>query len=219
MRRAANAVGTTTFVVDAIRRESGVEADNRVSQAVVAPQLDPSVYPPISPEELFPDFPETYRRLVRALGYAGATLEEAEDAVMNAVTQALWRERRRQAGLVDLDPIDDPPKWAARAALSHFYKEKTRGLQRIRDQLVKMGATTTEGGEDQRMSLWGEEQWVQQLLDSLPAKQREVMTLVLEGLSPTEIAGRLGAKPGTVRQNLRDARTRLKQALQQEPGG
>jgi RNA polymerase sigma-70 factor (ECF subfamily) len=64
--------------------------------------------------------------------------------------------------------------------------------------------------------LWEDGQWVIQLLESLPPKQAEVMVLVVDGLAPVDIAGLLGRTPEAVRQNLMEARKRLKRALELE---
>ena len=50
-------------------------------------------------------------------------------------------------------------------------------------------------------------------LAALPPKQREVMAWCIDGYSPAEIAGELGADPAAVRQNLAKARKNLKQML------
>jgi DNA-directed RNA polymerase specialized sigma24 family protein len=42
------------------------------------------------------------------------------------------------------------------------------------------------------------------------------MALVVDGLEPSEIASLLGRSPDAVRQNLREARTRLRQALEED---
>jgi DNA-directed RNA polymerase specialized sigma24 family protein len=48
---------------------------------------------------------------------------------------------------------------------------------------------------------------------SLPPKQAETMAFVIKGFTPIEIAELLGRTPEAVRQNLLEARKRLRQAI------
>jgi RNA polymerase sigma factor (sigma-70 family) len=56
-------------------------------------------------------------------------------------------------------------------------------------------------------------------LEQLPPRQRQVMTLSLNGLPPREIAELLGIKPGAVRVNLHLARRKLKMSAAGAPAG
>jgi RNA polymerase sigma-70 factor (ECF subfamily) len=56
------------------------------------------------------------------------------------------------------------------------------------------------------------------LLSALPAAQREVMAYTVDGFSPTEMAGMLGKTPEAVRANLRHARKRLSQQINESEG-
>jgi DNA-directed RNA polymerase specialized sigma24 family protein len=185
-------------------------AENKVFQAAVGQQLHPSVSLPITAEKYFREcrtFRARYRLLIAALIYVGATKAEAEDAIAGALEEVLraW------------DTVDDPQKRVPKAALRHFYEEKTRGLERDRDQLMEKGAGTAEGDEDQQMSLWEDPHWVAQMRKSLTPKQRMAMTLITEALKPTEIADLLGRTPEAVRQRLLQAKMRWE--TQHETGG
>jgi RNA polymerase sigma factor (sigma-70 family) len=199
------------------RRFGGVPELNAdasgVPQVVAAPQPHRSASPPIGVEKFFR---EHYRDLVATAMYVGATKEQAEDAATAAVEEML-RPDPDSPGHRAWDRIDDPLRWARKAVISHFLKEKTRGPGRIRDRLVEKGAVTAEGSDE--LSLWEDSHWVTQMLESLTRKQREVMTLVINGFSPTQIADLLGRSREAVWQNLLGARTRLQRELQQEPGG
>ena len=81
------------------------------------------------------------------------------------------------------------------------------------------GAGTAEGRHDRELNLWEDREWVVQLLKTLPSKQAEVMAMVVDDFTPSEIAELLGRSPEAVRQSLREARQRLKRALQQERAG
>ncbi len=59
--------------------------------------------------------------------------------------------------------------------------------------------------------------FVRSLLDSLPAREQEVLRLeFLEGLTPTEIATRLGLTPGGLRASKYRGLRRLRRVLRQE---
>jgi RNA polymerase sigma factor (sigma-70 family) len=185
---------------------SGVDADNRVAQAVVAPQPQRGASPPIGLEEFCR---EHYRKLVAITMYVGATKEEAQEAAAGAIADLVGAWGRP----------DDPLKWARRAAINHFYKEKTPGPERDRNRLVEKGAATAEGDDHQQLLLWEDRHWVDQMLEPLPQKQKEAMKLVTEGYTPKDIATLLGRTPEAVRQNLLEARRRLRREMQQEPAG
>jgi DNA-directed RNA polymerase specialized sigma24 family protein len=61
--------------------------------------------------------------------------------------------------------------------------------------------------------VWEDQEWVVQVLSSLPAGQRAVMALVVDGFTPAEIAVRLGRSPAAVRQCLMAARRRLRETV------
>jgi DNA-directed RNA polymerase specialized sigma24 family protein len=60
------------------------------------------------------------------------------------------------------------------------------------------------------MTIWENWQWVNQLLSSLPPAQREVLTYVVKGFKPAEVAILLGKTPASVRKNLQLAVERLR---------
>jgi RNA polymerase sigma-70 factor (ECF subfamily) len=155
-------------------------------------------------------FRKNYRNLLTITMYAGATQEEAKDAANGAMEDLVANWDRPE------DPIRDPLKWARKAAISHFLQEKTRGMDRDRHRMVQKGAGTPDGGHDEEVLLWENRRWVEQILEALPPKQREAMTLITEGFKPAEIAALLGRTPGAVRQNLLEARRRLRAEMPQK---
>jgi RNA polymerase sigma factor (sigma-70 family) len=150
-------------------------------------------------------FRQHYRGLIRTTMYVGATKEEAQDAVAEAFACAIPRWKT----------IREPMRYLSRAAIHAFLKEKERGLHRVRKRMLVKGAGTAQEGAPET-ALWEDAQWVEQLLASLPPKQREVMALVVGGCTPTEIGELLGRTAEAVRQNLREARKRLRRTLEQE---
>jgi RNA polymerase sigma factor (sigma-70 family) len=182
------------------RRQAGVEADNAVAQATAAPPEKSRMHPP---DEFFAFFREHHTSLIRTAMYAGATRQEARLAAQDAMTDVLKR----------WTDIGNPLAYARKAVLSCLFKARRDGLDRVRVKQVRLGAGTPEVRPDQNLTTWEDRQWVRQLLDSLPPKQREVMALVVDGFEPSEIAALLGRSPEAVRQNLCEARTRLKQTL------
>jgi RNA polymerase sigma factor (sigma-70 family) len=155
--------------------------------------------------EGFEDFyRSSYRELVRAAMIAGATLEEAEDAVSKTLTEMLriW-------------PVPGYTlRYARKAVVHNFIKEKTRGTARVARRLVERGHVTPhEGAEDQRLTALEGREWTASVLSELTEAQREVMQLVADGLSYKEIAEAIGKSGDVVRRRLSDARARLVKIL------
>jgi RNA polymerase sigma factor (sigma-70 family) len=73
-----------------------------------------------------------------------------------------------------------------------------------------------EGQTDRELTVWEDQQWVRQLLESLPPMQRTVMALVVDEFTPAQVAEMLGKTPAAVRQTLRSARKHLKGKLREE---
>lgn len=180
-----------------------MEADNSVAQVTTVPPQESRMRPPVE----FTDFFRGHHVfLIETAMYAGATRPEARLAAQDAMTDVLRR----------WNDIGNPVAYARRAVLSCFLKARRDGLDRVRIEQVRYGAGTPQGRLDQDLTAWEDRQWVRQLLDSLPPKQREVMAFVVDGFEPSEIALLLGRSPEAVRQNLWEARSRLKRALEQD---
>jgi RNA polymerase sigma factor (sigma-70 family) len=137
--------------------------------------------------------------LLRDVIFAGANPQEAEDALSAAMTEVLQR----------WDAIENPRAYARRAAISNLIKNKQRGLLRIRDRLIRQGHVPAAQELDSGLSAWEEQEWVTQLLKSLPPAQREVLACVVDDFTQQEIAQLLGKTEAAVRQNLRAARVTL----------
>lgn len=169
-------------------------------QAIAGTQPSPAAEQQVVPSaEFITFFRAEYRPLLVTVMSVGATLVEADEAAASAMEEVLRR----------WNQIDAPLAYAKRAALSHFFKEKERGLDRVRQRL-KDGAEARRGGvDDAGLTVWEDRQWVMQILSSVPSAQREVLALVVDGFTPAEIARRLGKTADAVRQNLHAARARL----------
>jgi RNA polymerase sigma factor (sigma-70 family) len=177
-----------------------VDTDKGLAQA--APTPAPRVErrsPAAAPQGFSEFFRAGYREVVKTARYAGATEHEADEATAAAMKEVLrrWGE------------LDDPLAYARRAAVSNFVKEKTRNLDRVRRRLVEQHSGTPEGREDPALTVWEDGEWVMQVLTSLPTGQRDALALVVDELTPTEIAVLLGCTSAAIRQRLHDARQQL----------
>jgi RNA polymerase sigma factor (sigma-70 family) len=179
-----------------------VSADNAVAQARIAPaqRADPA------PEDFADFFREHYRTLVRTAMYAGATPMEADEATQMTMGELL----SRWAG------VDDPLAYGRHAVVNTFVKTRTRGLDRLRVRQIRRTAAGPPAHDSPALTLWEDREWVIQLLDSLPREQRTVMACVVDGFKTAEIADLLGRSSDAVRQSLREARIRLRRALEAE---
>lgn len=156
------------------------------------------VAPPLSTFEEF--FRTAYKPLVgEVIIFAGGNLDEAQDAVSDAMTEMLRR----------WDEIKNPRAYAYRAAVSNLIKYKQRGLPRIRERQIERGAVTPGQDLNSDPTVWEQQEWVTMLLKSLPRAQREVLACTFDMFTHREIAQLLGKTETAVRQNLCAARKRL----------
>jgi RNA polymerase sigma factor (sigma-70 family) len=175
----------------------------QAARAVASPRrLDP--LPPALLEGFEDFYRSSYREVMRAAMIAGATTEEAEDALSKTLTEMLriW-------------PVTGRPLSYARKAVVHnFIKDKTRGTARVASRLVERGHVMPhEGAEDQRLAAPEGREWIAGVLSELTPAQREVMRLVADGHSCEEIAETIGKSGDVVRRRLSDARARLVKIL------
>jgi DNA-directed RNA polymerase specialized sigma24 family protein len=99
-------------------------------------------------------FRGSYRAVLATVIAAGATLQEAEDAVSDAMAAVLNAWGR----------IESPLAYARRAALRSFIKARTRG--RAREQ-VGLEGVDDNGSVDPNLTVWEDGRYVTQLLESL----------------------------------------------------
>ena len=148
-------------------------------------------------------FREMYRVVVRVVMGAGASLDDAMDAVSEAMLLAYksW------------PLLDNPAAWVFKVALRT--SSKTAKRDRIRPKFEER-AGRRDGVDripEDRAEDPDECKFVREVLLNLPAAQREVMALTVDGFDPTEIAEIVGKSPATVRSNLREARRKLRDEL------
>jgi RNA polymerase sigma factor (sigma-70 family) len=153
------------------------------------------------------DFEEFYRQhyrpLIKIVLLAHGSIEEAEDAVNDTMVEMLrnWAK------------ISYPKTYACRAVASNFIKRRMRDRQQV-PRMIEGGHVTRDADDGIESCVWEEQEWVVQLLNSLPAAQREVLALIYDQLSIQEVAELLGKTPEAIRKNLQLARQRLMSDLQ-----
>lgn len=142
---------------------------------------------------------ETYETLVKRVMVAGGTWTQATDAADATMEDVFtrWTE------------IDNPRAYARRAVVSNFLKIK-RLESRGRWRMQSAATAESEPGTEHGLNLWENKEAVMQILGTLPTAQRNVLALIVDGFSPTEIAELLGGTPQAVRKNLERARRRLR---------
>lgn len=127
----------------------------------------------------------------------GASRADAEDAAQDAMIQA-WNQ---------WESIRDPAAWIRTVAVRAYLKQ-TRNRDR---QAISLDESPGEPAGDLGLDVFAdEEQEVLRLLRELPEGQRTVAALFYDGLTCEEIAELTGKPAGTVRSQLRHARSTLK---------
>jgi RNA polymerase sigma-70 factor (ECF subfamily) len=136
-------------------------------------------------------FEKEYKSVVAALMRAGATFEDAEDAVVETMTIAARR----------FDRLTTPGAWVRVVAMRRFIRKRQRDREReLREQLAAALSAPPQPEDPDLVRL------VRSILDDLPPTQCIVMALHMEGYSCPEIASMLGSSQDTIRSNLRYAR-------------
>jgi RNA polymerase sigma factor (sigma-70 family) len=158
--------------------------------------------PSITREQLEAFYTAEYKKQVKILVSLDATVEEAEDAVQKAMTDFAKRSQTAQAP-------DHPASYVQRAAFRFFVKERQRERERLGRE-IRGGHLVLEEHRDDRLTTMEDEQYIELLLECLTSTQRQVIRLVMAGLSTHEIAEELGKADETVRQHLKNGKDRLK---------
>lgn len=154
-------------------------------------------------------FRKEYSRVVKVVMYAGATFEEAEDAVSPAMARAYAR----------WPLLTQPDAWVRMVALRNYLKGVTKDRRRRqletkagrRDCLDRIPVKTHEEPDERSRVIT--------VLRCLPPAQLMVMALTFDGYTPTEIAQMLDQDASTVRSNLRHARKRLRDEFENPASG
>jgi RNA polymerase sigma-70 factor (ECF subfamily) len=148
-------------------------------------------------------FADDHPRLVGFLIRLGYQADVAEDAA----AEAMYKVHEKWT------TVEHPKAWvrtvASREAMNQSIRD-TEGRKRAGESPWALQGTVPDPTRmvDTRMVR-------DQLLQSLPDRQREIMAWTFDGFEPTEIANALKIPPDTVRSHLRHARTKLKQLWKQ----
>jgi len=139
--------------------------------------------------------------IVRYVVKCGASIDEATDAVQEALVRAY----------VDWPAIDKPHGWMRVVAVRHYLRARLRQV----DELERLREAGYDIKDSSGMPEFCGDRTAEVLhhLHRLPMRQREVLALVADGFSAAEIADLLGITTSTVRSNLRHARQTLRDRL------
>lgn len=167
---------------------------------------EPVVYPSygLSPEEeeAFSRFYRGYLpRLTAYLVYQGAPVDRAGEFVQDTMGKAYrkWHE------------IEVPESWAYKVAYRTFLRYATRVEEESAGDVPE---PTTLLRRPEATESWLQDQEIVQVLRGLPARQRQVLALTLDGWGPAEIAKLIGIEGAAVRSNLFKARNSVAQYLE-----
>jgi RNA polymerase sigma-70 factor (ECF subfamily) len=150
-------------------------------------------------EEFDRFFSEYFKKIVRTVMLAGATYEDACDAVQEAMVLAAGR----------FGELRYPAAWVRRVAVRIHNRRKARNTEvHRREQLATPRPPTSKQSEVEAFR-----NAVRSVLRGLPRVQRMTMALSMDDHSPTEIAEILGKPATTVRANLRHARRAMAAGL------
>jgi RNA polymerase sigma-70 factor (family 1) len=142
-----------------------------------------------------------------SLGYLKSK-EEAEEVVQDVFLK-IWNNRST------LKPELSFRSYLFTISYRHI-TEKFRKINRERQYLHEITETVVDFTDelDERSSYQSMLQLVEQLIEKLPARQREVLLMrKMEGIPVNEIAGKLGIAPKTVEQHYTQALKNLKTSL------
>lgn len=143
-------------------------------------------------------FEREYRSIVATVMRAGASFEEAEDVVIEAMTLAAPR----------FHELKMPGAWVRRVALRRFIRIRQQERERERREQQAAAPAEPRNSDDGDLP-----RLVRAILDDLPPTQRKIMALTIDGYSCPEIASMIGSPQDTVRSNLRYARRAMAAGL------
>jgi RNA polymerase sigma factor (sigma-70 family) len=143
-------------------------------------------------------YASSYRAVLAATLAVVGSLPEAEDAVQEAMKDLLraW------------DRVTSPYSYVRTAAVRRVIRARRRDRDVAGRAVTLLAGSATQDPGD-ALTVWEDRQWVTQFLQSLPPAQREVIALLVDDFSATEIAALLGKTEDAIRQNLYATRRRL----------
>ncbi|WP_326950885.1 sigma-70 family RNA polymerase sigma factor [Amycolatopsis sp. NBC_00348] len=156
----------------------------------------------------FDDFFRTeYRKLVKALMVMeGASPADADDCVAHAMEKLF---ERWHLPVSDPGRVRHPRAYAMKTARRRLKNERHR-LQPV--ALDEDGSVLPADGS--ALTALEDRQFVANTLECLPPAQQQVMYLITEGYTPTEISEVLHKKPNNVRQIIHLVKKRLRRQLE-----
>lgn len=164
--------------------------------------------PPASGSSI--EFDDYYRSdHARLIGFAmrlGANIEEAQDAAQDAMTEVFknW------------DRMNEPRAYARVVAERRFLRSRAKVAREL-ESLERAGwASERPVNDPEYLILKQEGTWLVRTLQRLPYEQRRVMAWHLDGFSDKEIAVRVERPEATVRSNLRHAKNKLRELVDQD---
>lgn len=196
-----SAVGWRSSVPD-----SGMDPARSTDSAARTPPLTDAQV------EAFSDFYRSdVRDLVVFVRVQGATWAEAADAAQEAMIKAY----RRWGSLTR------PKAWVRTVATREFIRHRVDLREDSTPQIPEPTSALLRDPAASAAAEAAEEFHIQQLLDQLPSRQRQVLAWTYDGYTPTEIAEQLSTPhhsltPDAVRASLKLARRTLAQQL--DPG-
>jgi RNA polymerase sigma-70 factor (ECF subfamily) len=166
-----------------------VDTDD-VDSAAAPPAAIPDPPPAEQIEEFFRRY---WAGLVRSLLREGADRWEAQDAVAEAIREALrrWSE------------LTHPVAWVRTAARSHWLKQRRSAGRGDLEVLVADVGELGPGQADPELDAYELQEWFAGVLAQLPPARREALELSAQGLTPAEIARLVGKTPEAVRTALK----------------
>jgi RNA polymerase sigma factor (sigma-70 family) len=152
-----------------------------------------AIVDPPPAEQIEEFFRRYWAGLVRSLLREGADRWEAQDAVAEAIREALrrWPE------------LTHPVAWVRTAARSHWLKQRRSAGHGDIEVLVADVSELGAGRDDPELDAYELQEWFAGVLAQLPPARREALELSAQGLTPAEIAQRVGKTPEAVRTALK----------------
>ena len=161
---------------------------------VRGPATPPATIPGPPPADQIEEFFRRYwAGLVRSLLREGADRWEAQDAVAEAIREALRR----------WDELTHPVAWVRTAARSHWLKQRRSAGHGDVEVLVADVGELGAGRPDPDLVAYELQEWFAGVLAQLPPARREALELSAQGLTPSEIAEQVGKTPEAVRTALK----------------
>jgi RNA polymerase sigma factor (sigma-70 family) len=149
-------------------------------------------------------FRKNFRRAVTLLRYYGASESEAADAAQDAMVALYGR----------YDDVNHPEQWVQKVAVRMWIRSRDRERQSRRREIEPFAVLARfDASADDAIATVEQVADVRAVVRGLPAAQREVFALHMDGFRLREIAERLGKPETTVRSMLRHARKSLRAQL------